>query len=409
MAKYRKQLGVGGLKISALEKRYVMQALDSNRLSYGPFSRRFESQFAKLHGVSHAVLSNSGTSSLQVALAALKEKYGWQDGDEVLVPAITFIATSNIVLMLNLKPVFVDVDRRTYNIDPSLIESRITAKTRAIIPVHMFGLPADMNAIKKISKEYDLKIIEDSCETMFAKVDGSPVGSHGDIACFSTYVAHFLVTGVGGLSVTSDPELAVIMRSLVNHGRDGIYLSIDDDKAKHGKELEMIVERRFQFIRLGYSYRVTELEAALGYAQLEQKDKIIKARRDNARYLIKALKHLEDIGKIQLPYIPSYAEHAFMLFPIVVTDNRIRREDLVLFLEENMIETRPMMPLINQPYYKKIFGDIEEQYPVACWINNNGFYIGCHQEFGEKELDYIIQVFNSFDGWPQSSGRDRKT
>jgi dTDP-4-amino-4,6-dideoxygalactose transaminase len=263
----------------------------------------------------------------------------------------------------------------------------------------MFGLPADMKSIKRIGKEHNLKIIEDSCETMFVKVDGSPVGSHSDVACFSTYVAHFLVTGVGGLSVTNDPELAVLMRSLVNHGRDGIYLSIDDDKAKHGKELEMVVERRFQFVRLGYSYRVTELEAALGVAQLQQKDKIIKARRHNARYLIKGLKALEDKGKIQLPHTPEYAEHAFMLFPIVVTDNRVHRDELVLFLEEHMIETRPMMPLVNQPYYKKIFGDIEDQYPVAKWINSNGFYIGCHQEFGQKELDYIIEVFNSFDGW----------
>ncbi len=298
MAKSSRQLGVGGLKISPLEKKYVNQVLDSNRLSYGRFSKKFEKGFADAHHAKHAVLSNSGTSSLQVALAALKERYDWKDGDEVIVPAITFVATSNVVLMLNLKPVFVDVDKKTYNLDPALIEEKITKKTRAIIPVHMFGLPADMKQICAIANKHKLRIIEDSCETMFVNVNGKPVGTHGDIGCFSTYVAHFLVTGVGGLSTTDDPELAIMMRSLVNHGRDGIYLSIDDDEDKHGRELETIVERRFNFVRLGYSYRVTELEAALGVAQLEMKDKIIKVRRENADYLIENLKPLEKTGKL---------------------------------------------------------------------------------------------------------------
>jgi dTDP-4-amino-4,6-dideoxygalactose transaminase len=392
----KEQLGVGGLKISALEKRYVNQALKNNRLSYGPFSRRFEREFAGLHGAKHAILSNSGTSSLQVALAALKEKYGWSDGDEVIVPAITFVATSNIVLMMNMKPVFVDVDRQTYNINPTLIEAKITPRTRAIIPVHMFGLPADMKAVNDIARKHNLRIIEDSCETMFAKVHGKPVGSHGDVGCFSTYVAHFLVTGVGGLSITNDDDLAIMMRSLVNHGRDGIYLSIDDDANKHGRELEMIIERRFNFIRLGYSYRVTELEAALGAAQLKMKNQIIRARRQNAHYLIKGLKPLQDAGKLQLPSTPEYAEHAFMLFPIVVSDPSIHRNELTLYLEEHMIETRPMMPLINQPLYVKLFGELESQYPVAKWINDRGFYIGCHQQFGKPQLDYIIATIKGF-------------
>lgn len=396
MNKPRIQLGVGGLKISKLEKKYVNQVLDSNRLSYGPFSKKFEQDFAKQHSVKHAVLSNSGTSSLQVALAALKEKYKWKDGDEVLVPAMTFVATANIVMMLNLKPVFVDIDEKTYNIDPDLIEEKITSKTRGIIPVHMFGLPANMARVMQLAKKHDLRVIEDSCETMFVSVNGKPVGSHGDIGCFSTYVAHFLVTGVGGFSVTNSAELAVMMRSLVNHGRDGIYLSIDDDENKHGKALETIIERRFQFVRMGYSFRVTELEAALGVAQLEMKDNIIRTRRANAHKLIKGLQPLEDAGLIQLPYTPSYAEHAFMLFPVVVTHKNADRDKLTLFLEENLIETRPMMPLINQPFYTKMFGNLEKYYPVAKWTNQNGFYIGCHQEFGDSEIEYIVETFQKF-------------
>lgn len=396
MKRPRHQLGVGGLTISAKEKKYVNRVLDSNRLSYGPFSKKFENEFSSAHSAKHAVLSNSGTSSLQVALAALKEKYNWSDGDEVIVPAITFVATANIVLMMNMKPVFVDVDEKTYNIDPKLIEEKITNRTKAIIPVHMFGLPANMKLIMSIARKHNLRVIEDSCETMFANVDNKPVGSHGDIGCFSTYVAHFLVTGVGGLAITSDDELAIIMRSLVNHGRDGIYLSIDDDENKHGKELEMIVERRFQFVRMGYSYRITELEAALGVAQLEDREKIIKLRKENAKYLIRGLTRLEKDGKLQLPYTPDYSDHAFMLFPLVIAHSKFDRNDFTLYLEENMIETRQMMPIINQPFYIERFGRIESQYPIAKWINNNGFYIGCHQEFSKRDLDYIIYSINKY-------------
>ena len=390
------QLGVGSLILTAKEKAYVNQVLDSNRLSYGPFSQKFESDFAACHDSRFGILSNSGTSSLQVALAALKEKYGWEEGDEILVPAITFIATSNVVIMLNLKPVFVDVDPKTYNINPGLIEEKITPKTKAIIPVHMFGLPADMDTIMAVAQKHKLRVLEDSCETMFVGINGKPVGSFGDIGCFSTYVAHFLVTGVGGLSVTNDPELAVMMRSLVNHGRDGIYLSIDDDENKHGDELAMVVKKRFNFVRLGYSYRVTEMEAALGLAQLEMKDEILAARQTNAKMLIDFLAPLEKEGYIQLPSTPDYAEHSFMLFPIVVADPAIERDSLILFLEEHLIETRPMMPLLNQPFYVKEFGNLEPQYPVASGLNRTGFYVGCHQGFDEQKLRYIADTFASF-------------
>lgn len=390
------QLGVGCLDISPTEKKYVNEALDNNRLSYGPFSQSFERTFADIHEVRHAVLSNSGTSSLQVALAALMEKFGWEPGDEVIVPAVTFIATSNVVIMMGLTPVFVDVDPKTYNLDPSKIEAAITPRTRCIMPVHLFGLPADMDPIMAIARAHDLRVVEDSAETMFAKAYGKPVGSHGDVGCFSTYVAHFLVTGVGGLSVTDDDELAVMMRSLCNHGRDGIYLSIDDDKGKGGEELSLIVQKRFSFVRLGYSYRITELEAALGVGQLEVKDDIVRVRKENAAHLIAGLQDLEDAGLLQLPYTPDYADHAFMLFPIVVSSEAYERDALTLHLETNLVETRPMMPLINQPFYVERFGDLSADFPVATWINDNGFYIGCHQGFGTQELDYIIATIHDF-------------
>jgi len=385
------QIGVGNFVFGDKEKKYLKQVIKSNRLSYGPLTQKFEVLFSQEHGCKFGIFCNSGTSALHIALAALKEKYKWQDKDEVIVPAITFIATSNIVLHNNMQPVFVDVDKNTYNINPALIEEKITDRTKAIIPVHLFGMPADMFPIMKICRKYHLRIIEDSCETMFASYKNKKVGSFGDIGCFSTYIAHFLVTGIGGLCITDNDELAVMIRSLINHGRDSIYIGIDDDK-KQGKSLFEVVDRRFKFIRLGHSFRATEIEAAIGLGQLERKDDIISKRRTNGRYLTEGLSDLDNF--LQLPCVPKDRDHNFMMYPIVI--KRGNKKKLVYFLEKNLIETRDMMPLLNQPLYTKLFGKKEDEFPVAKWINHNGFYIGCHQYLKKVELDYIIDKFHEF-------------
>ena len=395
MKKPNYQIGVGGTFIGVAARKYVDDVLTSNRLSYGKYTQKLEEKFARLHNRKFAIFCNSGTSALQVAVHALKEYYGWKSGDEVLVPAITFIATSNVILQNNLKPVFVDVDKDYYEIDPKKIEEKITPKTRAIMPVHLFGQPCDMDPILRIAKKHNLKVIEDSCETMFVKYKGEPTGSWGDIACFSTYVAHLLVTGVGGFALTNDPDLAVLLKSLFNHGRDNIYLSIDDDKTSDPKKLFKIANRRFNFIHIGYSYRATEMEAALGLAGLEQKDNMLIKRQENARYLTTHLKKFEN--DLQLPKIRPQTEHAFMMYPLVIKkDSKIKRDRLIYFLEKENIETRYLMPLLSQPIYKKLFGNIEENYPVAKWIDKNGFYIGCHQELKRSDLDYVIYTFEKF-------------
>jgi dTDP-4-amino-4,6-dideoxygalactose transaminase len=390
--KPKKQIGVGGLELGERERFYLDQVIKSNRLSYGPFSQRFERLFAGMHDCRYAVFCNSGTSALHISLATLKDKYQWKDGDEVIVPAVTFIATSNIVIHNNMKPVFVDVDAKTYNIDPKLIEEKITKKTRAIIPVHLMGLPCDMDQIQEIAQNYNLKIIEDSCETMFATYKGKKVGSLGDIGCFSTYIAHYIVTGVGGLVTTNNPELAIMLKSLMNHGRDSIYIAIDDDHNVEKDKLFEIVTKRFSFIHLGHSFRATEMEAAIGLAQLEKKDEITKTRKENAEFFLRNLKDLEEY--LQLPNIPKDRDHMFMLFPIVLRNENKRR--LINFLEENLIETRDLMPLINQPIYKKLFGDMEDQYPVAKWLNRSGFYLGCHQYLKREELEYTVEKMHEF-------------
>jgi dTDP-4-amino-4,6-dideoxygalactose transaminase len=390
------QIGVGAVKLSAQEKKYVNEVLESNRLTYGPFSRRFERDFAKEHGCEHCVLTNSGTSSLQIAVMALKEQHGWRDGDEVLCPSATFIATSNVLLQSQLTPVFVDVEADTYNMDSARIEQHLTSRTKGIMVAHLYGQPCDMDPILDIAKAHGLRIIEDSAETMFASYRGKSVGSLGDIGCFSTYACHIMMTGVGGLTTTNDPELAVMLRSLANHGRDNIYISMDDDKGKTGDALREVMNRRFSFVRMGYSYRCTELEAALGVGQLETAPENIRRRRQVAKALLAGLEQYAD--RLQLPIGKPDRDHSYMMFPIVLKPAAgFSREELTLFLEEHLIETRPMVSILNQPYYRQLFGaNIEGAYPVAKRIGTHGFYIGSHPEMTDETIQYILEVFAKF-------------
>ena len=386
-----RNITLGHLNIDDKGIDYVMQALVSNRLSRGPFTDKFEALFASLHGCKHAIFMNSGTSALQVALTALREVHGYKDGDEVLVPATTFIATSNIVLQNNMKPVFVDVDPRTFNIDVSQIERHITSRTRAITPVHIFGLPADMHKVMEIAKKHNLQVIEDSCETMFAKDGEKVVGSFGDLACFSTYVAHFIVGGVGGIVTTNDDKLAELCRSLMAHGRDSIYLSIDDDNDKNN--LQSIIERRYSFERVGYSYRATELEAAIALSELEKRDENIHTRQTNAAVLTHLLGPFSDF--MELPIIPEGKSHSFMMYPIVLKWG-VDRDKLLLHLEENGIETRYLLPLLSQPIYKKLFPGLDDEYPVAQHLATRGFIIGMHQGLSCDDMGYIYVVFKKY-------------
>lgn len=393
----REKIGVGYASVTEVEKRYVLEALDHQRLSQGKFVSAFEKKFARMHGHQYGVMCSSGTSALHLALEALREVDGWEDGSEVLVPAVTFIATSNAVLHAGLKPVFVDVDPVTYNMNPDEIEKHISGKTVCIIPVHCFGMPCDMSRIMPIARRHGLRVIEDCAEAHFARVDGKTVGSFSDIMACSTYVAHTITTGVGGVMCTSERNLMEILRSLVAHGR---ACTCERCLASDGtmvcpKRMETEIDRRFMFVRLGYSCRAGELEGALGLGQLERADEIMEARRRNAGALIDGLAPFEDL--IQLPRCPGNVEHTYMMFPILIKrGSGIQREAFVRYLEERNIETRPMLPLLNQPVYKALFGDIEKEYPVAEYINKLGFYIGCHHGLTRADTDYELQVIGAY-------------
>lgn len=378
---------LGHLQISDQGKKYVNDCLDNNRLSRGKYTEKFEQDFARLHDCKYGVFCNSGTSALQIALATLRERHcdDYQDGDEVLVPAITFIATSNVVLQNNLKPVFIEVCPDTFNMDPEKIAEKITTRTRAIIPVHLFGLPANMPRIMMIAKHWGLDVIEDSCETMFAGINGRSVGTFGDMACFSTYVAHLIVGGVGGLVTTNDPAYNELCRSFMQHGRDSIYTNIDDDDTI-SKDM---IERRYKFDRVGYSYRCTEIEAAIALSELERYEENIAQRRANAARLTMLLKPFED--KLQLTSIPEGYDHSYMMFPFVCKDG-VDRNALLMHMEHKGIETRYMFPLLSQPVYRKMFPGMAEKYPVASLLEKQGAFIGMHQGLTDEDMFFIADT-----------------
>lgn len=380
----QKSLTMADWAVTRKQKKLIKQVLNSGRLTYGEKTRELEQRFAEIHDVKHALFTNSGTSALKIAIHALKDRYGWKDGDEVIIPSVTFVATMNVVLMNNLKPVLVDVKKDTVNMNPELIEKAITKKTRAIIPVHLLGQPAEMDAIMKVARKHKLRVIEDSCETMFVH------GVKGDVACFSSYLAHLLVTGVGGFITTNNKKLATIMRSMMFHGRDESYLNIDDKP----KELY----KRFWFPRFGYSDRMTELEAALGLGELDEWEDMIKTRQKNARYLYTELSGVmasHGAADVWGP-VTDIKKHAFMFLPLLVQ----KRDELMLYLEKQGIQTRTMMPLTTQPLVQPY---IKKKYPVAQYVNEHGLLLGCHQYMTKGDLDYIIGSIRSFyegsDNW----------
>lgn len=366
-----KEVALADWKVTRKQRRLIKEVLRSGRLTYGDKTRELEERFAEIHGAKYALFTSSGTAALKISLHVLKDKYGWKDGDEVIIPAVTFVATMNVVLMNNLKPVLVDVKKHTVNVDSSLIEKAITKKTVAILPVHLLGQSAEMDEIMEIAKKHKLEVVEDSCETMFVNK------IRGTTACFSSYIAHLMNTGVGGFITTNDEKLAITMRSMMFHGRDESYLNIDDRPTD--------ISKRFWFPRFGYSDRMTEFEACLGLGDLDNWGQMVKKRQDNAHYIAK---HFDGWVDVSCP-VWDYSKHAFMFFPLLA----LKRDLLMLHLEKKGIQTRTMMPLTTQPLVKPY---LKKEYPVADYINKHGLLLGCHQYLRKKDLDHVVDSIKEF-------------
>jgi len=313
--------------LGTLEKEYILRAIDSNFVStVGPFVPKFEEEFAKYVGSKIAVSVQSGTAALHIALYEL----GIGPGDEVIVPALTFIATANAVLYVGATPIIVDIDPLTWNIDPESIIKAITSKTKAIIPVHLYGNPCNIDAIMKIAEEHNLYVIEDATESLGATYKGKQTGTFGDFGCFSFNGNKLITTGGGGMIVTNYIDKAQHIKFLVNQARDA--------------------SRGYYHPEMGFNYRMTNLEAALGLAQLARIDEFVEKKRE-FREIYK--KELGDIPYIKFQEEYDKARGGWWL-DCVKFERDIDINHLIQQLKEKGVETRRVfMPLGEMPYLKK--------------------------------------------------------
>jgi len=325
------------------ELRYVTDCVTSGWISsLGPYVNRFETLLAHFCGVKHAIAVANGTVALHLGLVAARIG----KGDEVIVPDMTFVATGNVVHHAGATPVLVDVDAATWNISPRAIEAAITRRTKAIIPVHLYGYPCDMEAIGAIAKRHKLLVIEDAAEALGAELNGRPAGSFGDIASFSFYANKTLTTGEGGLCTTNDDRLAARMRFLRDHA--------------------MSPKRRYYHPEIGYNYRLTALQAAFGTAQAERlPDLIEKKQRIAAMYR----EQLAGIPGLTLPPQRPEARSSYWMFSVLIGRAFGRsRDELAIELRARGIETRPFfMPLHKMPPYKT-----PRRFPVATRLGREG-------------------------------------
>lgn len=328
MAEYRVSLDAPS--IGELEKEYVMRALESGFVSsVGPMVSEFEERFAAYVGASYSVATVNGTAALHLALRLL----GIGPGDEVIVPALTFIATANPVIYVGATPVVVDVDPLTWNIDPAEVEKVITERTRAVIPVHLYGNPVDMQRIMELARNHDLYVVEDATEALGSTYKGQHAGTFGDIGVFSFNGNKIITTGGGGMLVTNNPELATRARLLVNQGR-----------------VPKTIE--YEHLEVGYNYRLTNLQAALGLAQLERLPEFLAVKRRNSalyRELLKETPGLEWQQEL------DGAVSNWWLFSVLIdpgtfgSDRNSVREKLIAA----GVQVRPLFkPLTKQPVYK---------------------------------------------------------
>jgi len=387
----------GTISITEESKVLIREILDSGRVSSGRYVREFENKFAKITGVKEAVAVSSGTDADILALAVLYD-FGAKRNDEVIIPALSFIATGNAVLHAGFKPVFVDIELDTLNINPDMIESKITQKTRAIMPVHLMGKPASMDIINQIAKKHKLFVIEDAAEAHGAEYKGKKVGKWGDLAAYSLYVAHIITTIEGGIVVTDRKDFAEILRSLRCHGRackcDVCIINTASKycpkRFRYGKDI------RFVFERAGYSSKMNELEAAVGIGSLHMYNEIVKKRRMNLLFMIEWLKEFDRyFTTIKEEKDEKIGPHAF---PIILRKNvPFTRDELVIYLESKGIDVRDLFASMpTQCAGFSFLGYRQGEFPNAEYIGNNGIHIGVHQDLGEEHIDYVMDVIRKF-------------
>ena len=350
------------------EKKYLNECIDSGWISSeGPFVEKFEKAVAKVVNRKYSVAVSSGTAAIDIAISALKIK----PGDEIILPTHTIISCISQIIRIGAKPVLVDSCKNSWNMDVNLIEKKITKKTKAIMVVHTYGLPVEMDKILHLSKKYNLYIIEDSAEMIGQYYKDKPCGSFGDISIFSFYPNKHITTGEGGMCLTNNIDIYERCRS---------YRNLCFQKNK-----------RFVHREIGWNYRMTNMQAAIGLAQLENLKLHVNKKREIGNTYFNALK---DLKNIQLPLkTTSYADNIYWVFGLVLNDNnKLNAEKVIEILSKNGIGSRPFFYSMHmQPILKKMKIFDNQKYPVSEYLSENGFYIPSGLGISKDEIKNVIE------------------
>jgi perosamine synthetase len=359
---YKMSISIAKPVIGPEEKQAVMDVLDSGMLAQGPRTKEFEESFAVMCGTKFAVATSSGTTALHLALLA----HGIGEGDEVITSPFTFIASANSVLFTGARPVFVDIDPKTFNLDVTKIEKAITPRTKAILPVHLFGLCCDMDAILAIAEKHHLAIIEDACQSHGAEYRGKRAGAFGTGA-FSLYATKNITTGEGGMVTTSDDAIAEKLRVLRQHG----------------------MRRRYYHDELGFNFRMTDIQAAIGVVQIKKLDQFNQKRIENAEYLSTNLKGVET------PYCPEGYKHVYHQYTIRMAAGK--RDALLAHLQSCGVGTGVFypVPVHKQSFYMQEYG-YDVHLPCAENAADEVVSLPVHPSLSAQDLEAIVAAVNGF-------------
>ena len=388
----------------------LVDAILDGWFGVGKKANLFEERLCKLIGQNFGILTNSGSSANLLAISALKShrfKKRFIDGDEVIVPATAFPTTVNPVIQNNLKPVFVDVEIGTYNIDVDQIEESISPKTRAIFLLHNFGNPCKMKRVMEIADENNLLVIEDNCDALGAKYGGQYTGSFGIMSTCSFYVAHHITMGEGGIVLSRDENLAVILRSLRDWGRSctcPVCVVVRDPNARCSKRFEQLYESlpegydsRYVYEEIGYNLKPLEFQAAMGLVQLEKMFDFVAKRNNNFAKLYEFFNRHEDF--FVLPVWDADAQPSWFAFPITLQENApFSRQDLIKWYEKCNIETRLLFSgnLVRHPAYKdipmRVVGDLKN----ADRIMTDSFFLGVYPGIDAQRMNFVLEKTDEF-------------
>lgn len=366
----------GDLRIGDIAKKNFEKIFEKNWASEGDLVKEFEAKWSEKFGYKHSVSMSSGTDADINACLALYD-LGGNIGDEIICPALTFIATANAIRASGFTVKFVDIDRKTLNINADLIESAITKKTKAIMATQTMGKPCDMDKIMEIAKRHNLYVFSDSCEAHGAKYNGKYLGKIAHISTYSFYTAHIVVCGEGGMCSTDHDDIAYLLRSTKSHGRKpgSIY---------------------FDHQRFGINSKMNDLEAAIGLEGLYHIDSTLSKRRENKKVLLGLLSDLVD--KIELWHEQDHEYVSPHAFPMVLkSDNQKRRDEFYDYLETNSIQCKTLFGSV--PTQQKAFsfmGHKLGEFPDAEYVGRNGVHIGIHQYLSQGDLEYISSVIHGF-------------